>query len=38
MNLWKIKWSKDNAILIFVATGDQFVSGINPVTKKKDGG
>ena len=30
---------KDNAILIFHAlTGDQFVSGINPITKKKVGG
>ena len=31
--------SKDNAILVFHAlTGDQFVSGINPITQKKDGG
>lgn len=31
--------NKDNAILIFHAlTGDQFVSGINPITKKKVGG
>jgi len=30
---------KDNAILVFHAlTGDQFVSGINPITKKKVGG
>ena len=30
---------KDNAILIFHAlTGDQFVSGVNPLTKKMVGG
>ena len=30
---------KDNAILVFHAlTGDQFVTGINPITKKKAGG
>ena len=32
----KLNESKDNAILVFHAlTGDQFVSGINPVTKKE---
>ncbi|RPH02827.1 MAG: homoserine O-acetyltransferase [Candidatus Pelagibacter sp. TMED153] len=32
----KLNQSKDNAILVFHAlTGDQFVSGINPVTKKE---
>ena len=32
----KLNKSKDNAILVFHAlTGDQFVSGINPVTKKE---
>ena len=31
--------NKDNAILVFHAlTGDQFVTGINPITKKMDGG
>ena len=31
--------NKDNAILIFHAlTGDQFVSGTNPITKKMVGG
>ena len=31
--------NKDNAILVFHAlTGDQFVSGINPITKKMVGG
>ena len=30
---------KDNAILVFHAlTGDQFVSGVNPITKKMVGG
>ena len=32
----KLSDTKDNAILVFHAlTGDQFVSGINPVTKKE---
>ena len=32
----KLNASKDNAILVFHAlTGDQFVSGINPITKKE---
>ena len=32
----KLNKSKDNAILVFHAlTGDQFVSGLNPVTKKE---
>ena len=32
----KLNKSKENAILVFHAlTGDQFVSGINPVTKKE---
>jgi len=32
----KLNESKDNAILVFHAlTGDQFVSGVNPVTKKE---
>ena len=31
--------SKTNAILVFHAlSGDQFVTNINPITKKKDGG
>ena len=31
--------NKDNAILVFHAlTGDQFASGINPITNKMDGG
>ena len=32
----KLNDKKDNAILVFHAlTGDQFVSGINPITKKE---
>ena len=32
----KLNESKDNAILVFHAlTGDQFVSGVNPITKKE---
>ena len=32
----KLNEAKDNAVLVFHAlTGDQFVSGINPVTKKE---
>ena len=32
----KLNKSKDNAILVFHAlTGDQFVSGVNPITKKE---
>ena len=35
----KLNGNKDNAILVFHAlTGDQFVAGTNPVTKKMDGG
>ncbi len=34
----KLNEKKDNAILVFHAlSGDQFVSGINPVTKKEVG-
>ena len=32
----KLNHKKDNAILVFHAlTGDQFASGINPITKKE---
>ena len=32
----KLNENKDNAILIFHAlTGDQYVTGINPITKKR---
>ena len=35
----KLNDNKDNAILVFHAlTGDQFVAGTNPVTKKMVGG
>ena len=35
----KLNKNKDNAILVFHAlTGDQFVAGTNPVTKKRVGG